>query len=101
MKNSLGPRDETLGKIKEDEEDENFAILEDVEDFEDVQLHHNYDMINIRNRPDDEDEENPFRQSCIKQLQRYYTKNKDSESNPELVIDSKGIFAVDIQIYLK
>lgn len=34
-------------------------------------------------------------------MTRYYKKTGDKESNPQMVIDSKSLLAVDIQIYLK
>ena len=89
-----------IEEIKEDESDEMERILENAEDFESNALHHNYDMINLRLRPEVE-EESPFRQACIKELEKYYKKIKDTESNAQMVIDSKSLFAVDIQIYLR
>ena len=49
-----------LEEIKDDESDEMERILENAEDFESNALHHNYDMINLRLRPEVE-EESPFR----------------------------------------
>ena len=91
-----------MGAIEEDESDDQMEkILENAEDFESTALNHNYDMINLRLRPDDEEPENPFRRPCIEQLTKYFNKIGDKESNPQMVIDSKSLFAVDIQIYLK
>ena len=90
-----------MGAIEEDESDDQMEkILENAEDFESTALNHNYDMINLRFRQDDE-EEHPFRKPCIEQLKKYYAKTGDKESNPEMVIDSKTLFAIDIQIYLR
>jgi len=88
-----------LSAIKEDGDAPFKMILEDIEDFESTGLHHNYDMINLRER--EETDPSPFRNQCIDQLKKYYAKTGDKESNPQLVIDSKHVFAVDIQIYLK
>lgn len=55
-----------MGAIVEDESDDQMEkILENAEDFESTALNHNYDMINLRLRPDDEEPENPFRKPCI------------------------------------
>lgn len=53
-----------MGAIEEDESDEMEKILENAEDFESNALHHNYDMINLRLRPEIE-EESPYRGACI------------------------------------
>ena len=54
-----------MGAIEEDESDDQMEkILENAEDFESTALNHNYDMINLRFRQDDE-EEHPFRKPCI------------------------------------
>ena len=72
-----------MGAIVEDESDDQMEkILENAEDFESTALNHNYDMINLRLRPDDEEPENPFRKPCIEQLTKYYNKTGDKESNP-------------------
>lgn len=53
-----------MEEIKEDGDNDEFdKILEDVEDFESTALHHNYDMINIRER--EETEPSPYRTPCI------------------------------------
>ena len=60
-----GGSGENMGAIEEDESDDQMEkILENAEDFESTALNHNYDMINLRFRQDDE-EEHPFRKPCI------------------------------------
>ena len=61
-----GKESGNMGAIEEDESDDQMEkILENAEDFESTALNHNYDMINLRLRPDDEEPENPFRKPCI------------------------------------
>ena len=77
------PNGSGMGAIEEDESDDQMEkILENAEDFESTALNHNYDMINLRLRPDDEEPENPFRKPCIEQLTNYFNKTGDKESNP-------------------
>ena len=63
MTGKPGNMGDDLAAIKEDEDadmlDEQF--LDRIDDTESDALHHNYDMINLRLRPEVE-EENPFRQ---------------------------------------
>ena len=71
-----------LEEIKDEDDDElDEKLFADADDYESNALHHNYDMINLRLRPDSESE-NPFRAVCIDQLTRYYKKIGDTESNP-------------------